>query len=299
MIGRRRKEQPTQRSPHLNTQKQSVFHYSSNRSQTEHERPRQTESSDAPKKISKLKRTLMTTPYVVGAAVAIILGVVFSSLSGDPKIVVAGGSQPLRENADYSETAAKLAEESVGGYTKFTVNREKITEGVQTAYPELTNVSVTTPLFARSLVIKADMSIPAAVLTTDAHDYLIDARGMTLFDLKKTRASIKTDKLINIIDQSQTPIEIGKPALTSVQVLYALEIKHQAESKQLEVESAELTAGGGELHVRFKGLPYLVKFNIYEDARKSFGTFIAAKEQNGVKPTEYIDVRVAERAYVK
>jgi hypothetical protein len=63
-----------------------------------------------------------------------------------------------------------------------------------------------------------------------------------------------------------------------------------------------LVVGGGELDVKHTGLSYIVKYNIYENARKSFGTFFAAKEyveRSNIHPGEYIDVRIAERAYIK
>ncbi len=294
MIGKRRKQERFHRSPHLNAQKQSVFHYSSNRSQAEQERPRHAAATEATPKISRLKQVLTSLPYVVGATVALLIGVSLSTLSSSPKVVITGGAQSIRDAADYNKTARALTE---GGFTKFTLNRQKLTDGMNAAYPELTNISVKTPLFARRAIVQADMAQPSVILHTD-RSYLLDTQGVVLFDLEETRTSVNIDDLLVINDQSGTPIEVGKPALTSVQVMYALEIHHQAQAKQLNTESAELTAGGGELHFRFEGLPYVIKFSVYEDARRSFGTFIASKEHE-VKPSEYIDVRVAERAYVK
>lgn len=301
---RRKKQQPTQRSPHIaRQQKQSSFQYSSNRSQSDRAHSR-TEPEVAEKrslKKAKLVQELTRLPYIVGAIIGLIIIVYLSSLSGKPHVVVRNGQTPVRDTGMYTKTAADLTN-NIASRSKFTINREKIGDELQKSYPEILAAKVTTPLFGRSANIELQIAKPVLLLNSGADTYVLDSRGIAVLDITKERPAFKAADLPLITDQSSTQIQIGKPALTSEQVSFASEIRHQSTAKQLTVESMQLTTGGGELNVRYSNIPYFVKYNLNEDPRKSFGTFFSTKEYLDQKKTpiaEYIDVRIPERAYVK
>lgn len=97
-------------------------------------------------------------------------------------------------------------------------------------------------------------------------------------------------------------VAVGSSALTSEQIEYIKILKYQAQISNLNISSMEIVAGGSELDVHYGGVSYYVKYSFFEDPRKSSGVFFATKETLDNKsevPTEYIDVRVPQRAYVK
>lgn len=304
IIKRRKKQPPVLRSPHLSRQKQTTFHYSSNRSQSERGLSRH-DPQDPPKKpadaFNNLLRGLKRTPYIIGFATAITGAVYFSLLTASPKVVIRGDQTPVRDGAPYAQLVSSLTG-NVQSHSKFTINRQKITRELQSQFPELSQASVKTPLFANHAVIELQLTRPALVLSSGPDLFLLDNRGVALLNIARQTALVKTDALPLVTDQSTTPVETGEQALTTAQVNFITELHRQSQARQLTIESINLSPGAGELAVRYATVPYFVKYNLNEDARKSFGTFIATKEyieRGNVKPAEYIDVRLPERAYVK
>lgn len=296
IFSRRRKQPASQRSPRIERQKQSIFQYSSNRSQTERG-PRGENPEDQPQtQGSSLKKRL----YQAVFATALVGVIAMSFLGGKPQVVLTSDHK-LRDTQSYQAAASK-ATSGWQGYSKLTLDRKKAADEIKAAYPEIVSVDVTTPVFGRSPIVKLELARPTVILSTGPHKYALDQRGLALFDLNRTASDFETSSLPVVEDQTGAPIETGKPALTSGQIDFITEVKHQSEAKQMPLSSILLTAGGGELQIKHGDLPYFVKYNLYEDARKSFGTFQATREyadQNNIKPGEYIDVRVPERAYVK
>lgn len=298
MIGRRKRQPRIPRSPRIERQKQSIFQYSSNRSQTDRtKRSEGEEGEDTQTGLNSLKRYL----YRLGLLIILAGAVATSFLTAAPRVTLADSSQQFRDVQTYQEVSRQAA----GGwqsYSKLTVNREKITQELQSKYPEIVRADVSTPLFGRAAVVKVELARPAVILNAANGKFVLDQRGIALFDLDRVEPGFKTESLAEISDRTEAPVELGKPALTSGQITFITEVKRQSEAKQMPVGSIVLTGGGGELHVKHGDLPYIVKYNVYEDGRKSFGTFIATKEhadRSGLKPAEYIDVRIPERAYIK
>lgn len=302
MIGRPKKQPPVQRSPHINRQKQPAFHYSSNRSQTERTLARHdTQANDVTEKKNKFFNRFKRWPYLLGALLTVFIIFYFSILSAKPVLVIKDSGAPMRDTALYASAASDLTSD-LQSRSKLTLNRQKITSELQNRFPELSRAEVITPFFARSVTIELQTQTPELLINDGSDTYLVDSRGVVLLNMKDIDQAFSTDKLTTVSDQSNSPIEVGKPALTSAQVNFILQLRHQSEAKQLTIESLNLTAGAGELIARYKELPYFIKFNLGEDARKSFGTFYATKEyteSSKAQPSEYIDVRIPERAFVK
>ena len=59
-----------------------------------------------------------------------------------------------------------------------------------------------------------------------------------------------------------------------------------------------LSEGGTAVDARFDGLNYYVRFSFFADAKQSSGAFIVMKEQ-GVSPSEYMDLRIPDKAFIK
>lgn len=312
---RQQRHQMPARNPQIVRQKQNTFQYSSNR--TPDNRPQQPrtqvldDNTNSKQDTSKRKRWPGESERTIGQKISLVfvgilclvIAFVAASLGSSPKVVVAHGSTAIRPTSAYADAAASLiSDQSIRQFSKLTIDRQKITDQLRQQFPELIDVKVQTPVFSRQAVITMKPAVPQLILATSNGDYLVSSEGQALVKADQVSDSFDKAALPRVIDESQTKIEPGKQALTGEQVAYINEIKHQAHAVGLSVQALELRSGGGELFFRFAELPYYVKFSVYEDARKSYGTFQAAREyaeQKGPKPTEYIDVRVPERAYIK
>ncbi|MGI9027624.1 MAG: hypothetical protein ACR2FM_02140 [Candidatus Saccharimonadales bacterium] len=303
MIRLSKKQPPVQRSPHITRQKQSTFQYSSNRSQPTRASARnegQEARNETAKKTNGLWARFNSASIIAGCLITFGVIIYFSLIPAQPQVKTTVQSVAIRDNAEYSQASQELTDNLLS-QSKFTINRQKISTELQARFPELSSVEVTTPLFSRYATVELTVARPELVLRNGTDTFLIDNRGVAVLgtqDVSKTKA----DSFLTVSDQSDTRIEVGKPALTLAQVTFITEVKHQSDAKQLVIESITMTAGGGELAVKYQGMPYFIKYNVNEDARKSFGTFYTTKEfieRTKVTPAEYIDVRIAERAYVK
>lgn len=296
--GRKKKEEPIRgRNPHIVRQKQSAFQYSSNRSPSERTTREQPLDENGQKLGSLIRLRLAAFKLIHGIAVLgffaiiILLSLLVTKPHADFK-----DQQLIRGQEVYDEALADIADDTVMNHSKITINRTEIATKLQDKFPELQDIDVATPLFSPRIVVKAKVSQPVISLVANQKNYLLDNRGVALM------TTTTDDNLLTIEDQTGAPIEVGKPALTSSQMSFIEEVKRQSEAKQMTIEQVFLVAGGGELDVRYAGTGYLTKYNLYEDARKSFGTFYATQEHLQLMktpPVEYIDVRVPERAYVK
>lgn len=306
MIGKKkgRQQSAAQRSPHIVRQQQNTYRYGSSRPQAERPRPRvdASEARDSVAKASRFMRRFIQIQHVLGVVGAIAIVLFLSLLTAPPHIVIRdGASVPVRDVSAYDDKAIELTQ-SLPNKSKFFIDRQKISDEMLAAFPEVEQADVTTPIFGGAATVKLTVSKPQLLLSSGPDTYVLSTRGLAIINITKDRPEFKTDGLPFITDQSSTPIELGKPALTSVQTAFVTELVHQSTAKQFAIESMTMSAGGGELIVRYANVPYFIKFNLNEDARKSFGTYMATKEYlevSNTNPAEYIDVRIPERAYVK
>ena len=302
-LWRKAKISNVRRNAHLSTggQKSTTFRYSSNRMASDRGFDRgAAERQQAHSQ--KLAQRLRSLPYTVGLACLMLGAIYLSTLSTIPQIVISGNQQLVRDKSTYQSKAQQLLASKFQHRFKAGLNGQELALQLQDSFAELSSVDISTPLLRHRPVIELVISAPAVVFVSGEHTYLIDERGIVLFDLKDANHGVDTTKLPVLSDQTSFTAEVNKPALTIGQVNFIKEIVHQLSAKKLEISSMELVSGGGELDIRLKGAGYKVKFNFYEEGRRSAGAFLAAKEQverEGVQPNEYIDVRIPTRAYVK
>jgi hypothetical protein len=296
-FGRSHKEDDSasRRTPQLDRQKQSTFRYSSSRSQSERLR-REQPQADGGQAIRAMIRIQIAALKVVHAvAIVGFFGIIllFSSLYTAPRLQVNQDDYTYRTEDQYNQQLADLVGSGPLARSKLTINRAEIELAAQKTFPELTNINVSTPLFSSHVVLRADIATPYVLLSSNGRQYVVDSRGIAIAE------TMRTD-LLSLEDQTNAQITVGRPALTSSQMNFIKELEHQSSAKDMAISQMALVAGGGELDVRYEGLGYVVKFNLYGEAREGFGAFIATRDYLGdSQPGEYIDVRVPERSYVK
>lgn len=287
---------PERRSQVADIPRASSYHYSARRLDSQKPADRQTALSNE-RQNNRGKKL-----FIGFGAIVFIIGFLFlfSTITPTPTIKQSNQNSSVNVN-DYTKTVADILRSSSLNRSKLTLDREKIINNLKQSYPGITSVQVATPLLSRSVQITLETTEPALRFASGGGSiYVVSADGRVISDGTKD-ISAKAD-LPLVLDKTSVPVSLGKPALTSQQVGYIKQVIAQSVSRGLQVDSMQLVAGGGELDVRFKDLSYFVKFNFFEDARKSSGAFFAVKDRLEIEnspPKEYIDVRVSERAYVK
>lgn len=297
----RKKKKAEPRTPKLEYRRPTAYHYSAKRSRADKLFDRGEDSKEDIRS-AKMHRRAREVPTVLALGLILVSVLYLSSLSTTAQIKVEGSQELLRDRSAVQPRADQILSSSLLNRTKLSFEGDKVEAELRKSFPEFADVDVSTPLFRHRPHVVITLARPAALLSTGTNIYLIDDQGRALFDTTRNKPNFDTSDLPLLQDQSTLKVEVGKTALSRTQVAYIQEVRAQTEQKGLKVESMQMVSGGGELNVRFGGLPYYAKFNFFEDARKSTGTFLAMKEKldaDRVKPAEYVDVRIPERAYVK
>jgi hypothetical protein len=307
----KRKSDTTRRQPRVNppTNRGAVFSYHANRTRSDGElrrpAPEATNTVIQRNRAVRRRRWLRQIP-TVAAIIVIILSIGYGfTLDMHPSVIAASAPITnqvfLRDKADYQSRAQQILQQDFSSRFKLTINTNKIAHELRRSFPELSDVSITLPLVGRRPIIIVDATNPALIATSQNNAYVVDTRGMVI--MKTTEASDVVKGLPVVNDESGLPAEVGKAVLPAENVHYITSVIGQFNAAKLSVQSITLPHGGAhELHVRLKDTPYLIKFNLGTDSRIATGTFLATKQKldaTHIKPVEYIDVRLEERAYYK
>jgi hypothetical protein len=248
-----------------------------------------------------LSRTSVLTVVVLLVAGALYM----LTLTGSPKIVpVTSGSNTyfMQSEAVYQQTAAAVLGSSLFNKNKLTVDTAKVIHELQTRYPEIHTASVIIPVFGQRPVVYLTPYRPSCILTTlDNKAYLLDENGRALASTSQITNSGELS-VPTVEDKSGLDIKPGSQALPANTVQFIDQVVSILDAAKIARQSLVLPAASSELDAYISGKPYFVKFNLQGDAKLQAGTFLATKErleQDRVTPSQYIDVRVNERAYYK
>ncbi|MDB5185360.1 MAG: hypothetical protein JWN38_1168 [Candidatus Saccharibacteria bacterium] len=283
----------------------AAFSYYARRSEQTHAGERQSVNAE-PRLPSRRQRATDTrTLIMIGLAVCVLILLLGTSLTTNPKVIVqdSSGSQAvLRGSSDYQRAAQQLIDSSILNKNKVTIDTTAISSQLQAQFPELASVQLVLPFIGRQPTLYLRADDPVLILGTSTGSFALDRNGTALATGAQL-AQLSSLKLPLVTDESGITVKLHAQALTASNVSFIRNIISQLALKSMPVATLTLPAGVSELDVRLTGQPYLIKFNLMTNtARQQAGTFLAViqrlKEQ-GITPAEYVDVRVDGRAYYK
>lgn len=286
----------TRQRPTRETDLRGVFSYRASRSSSDAQTGRQENTGAGG------QRWWHLLPVYVAAA-AITVSVLYClSLTPTPKLTSTADSPLARDKAIYTATAEDILRSNIRYRTKLTIDTQAVARELQAAFPELSEVRISLPLIGRRPIITITAAQPAFVLASPNHPaYIITEAGVAIIRAEDA-GRVDVSALPTIIDQSGLAVELGQGVIPAPDVAYIQTVTSQLGAQQLTIESLTLPAKASELHVRIKDKPYIIKFSLQTDARQAVGTYLAVREKleaERITPTEYIDVRVEEKAYYK
>jgi hypothetical protein len=308
--GRARNQQ--ERIPQMGQNR--TFSYHAARSQSEVTTGREaTQNKPAIRRLpTRLQRLRKHAGWLV--LIVIFLGVVVYELelSTMPRVVSLAESsdQPfLRETAVYQDAAQKLFAASATNRNKLTVDSSQIALLMRVQFPELAEVSVALPIIGDRPTVYVRPADPALVLAATNGTFVVDENGRALATLTGGSAGLASLAKIGVptvTDQSSLSAKLGQQVLPKDVASFIDAIAAQLKAKKIELQSMTLPTAAGELDVYVAGQTYFVKYNLQEGgaeaANAQTGSFLAVKrqlEQQGKKPSQYIDVRLSGRTYWK
>ncbi len=228
-------------------------------------------------------------------------------LNTKPKIVIVNDQdtavQPfLRTNDAYRDIVQRELKQSIFNRSKITFNTDVVAGKVGDALPEASDVSITLPIIGRNPVVYLRISEPEFVLVSSGASFVVDEQGRAVVPSSELPDVDFTKQLIVVTDESNIGLEAGKQAMTTDQVKFIHDVGLLLSEGGIKVSKMVLPTVVNELHVYPDGHDYYIKYNFILDAREQTGKYLAVKHQlNKQKspPSEYVDVRVEDRAYVR
>jgi hypothetical protein len=242
-------------------------------------------------------------------AIILILGLFATvnmlSLSSQSKVLPMTKGQDqalLQETAVYERAANQLLNQSVWNRNKITFNSSNLSKEISRRFPELARVNVVVPIFSSRPIVYVEPYKPALVLTSVNDTFLISDTGTVLLKASSPSA-IDQPSLPVVNDQSGLRVTPNKPVLSSDDIAFIRTVSAQLGAKGKKLDSLSLPPESRELHARLTGEGYLVKFNLMAGkAREQVGALLATQSElgkKGIKPGEYVDLRVIGKVYYK
>lgn len=294
---RKQKNQPSNRRPLGKSRPgKTAFSYYASRS------PADGKNGRIKKEVRKSLKWQLVPSFIAFFLIAASL-VYASILDPNPRLSVeeTASAAILSDHSVYIAAAQGYLKESIFSRSKLLVDTKTIESKLLEEFPELRSATITIPLTGRRPILTLKAADPRLLLTTTDGNYIIDSAGWAVLKVADTELSSQLG-LPTVQDATSLEINIGQVALTAREAAFISELNHQLAAKAVAIDSIILPPLANELHLRPTGQPYFVKFNMLEDARQQAGAFLATQarlERDGLRATEYIDVRVEEKAFFK
>ena len=222
------------------------------------------------------------------------------------KINANNQSDMYRSLEEYSEGINSIFKSSVKNRSKFTLNSTTFEAKIKSEFPEVKGAMVVTPLAGRRLQVGLVLEQPLARLNqslSNTQAVLSESGTVVLEDdatvINEQFAKIPSLSIPNINysvgDQILTSSEAGLIKLLVTEFDSSTPYRHKVKSIEFDVQKREI-------RVRFDGVGYFAKLTPERESRVQVGALVSAlksvSEQGGL-PSEYIDVRVDDRVFVK
>ena len=105
-----------------------------------------------------------------------------------------------------------------------------------------------------------------------------------------------------LVDDSSLPIEMGKVFIPKDIVEFIRDVEKAAQIKSLETHTYSLPVVPREVRMKFADASYYIKLSTMQPARDQLQAVVDIRnyfKKNKITPGEYVDLRVAEKAYYK
>lgn len=287
-----------------------TFSYHAARLQSDFNTGRETVQAKPPLRRlpSRFQRLRKHSGWLLAIIVVLSLTVYELQLSTTPKVVSLATSSDvpfLQDSSVYQQTARLMFAESAANRNKLTVNANDIAVRLQKRFPELQEVSVSLPIIGATPTIFVRPAEPAMVLASGNGTFIVDENGRALAEAT-AGTNLRRLQVPSVTDQSGLGVKLGKQVLPRSAAAFIGTIATQLKAQKMTVQSMTLPAAAGELDVYISGKPFFIKFNLEQGtedvALRQVGTLIAVLkklEREGVRPSQYVDVRLEGRAYYK
>lgn len=259
-------------------------------------------------KTSDSRTSIFGIIYKWFGIIIILFLVIANTTISDAIVKINSDSQDsmYRSLEEYSEGINNIFASNIKNRSKFTLNSNSFEAKIKTKFPEVKTAVVVTPLAGRRLQVGLELERPLARLNqalSNTQAVLSESGTVVLEDdapvINEQFAQIPSISIPNITyslgDQILTSSEAGLIRLLVSEFDGSVPYRHKVKSIEFDVQKREI-------RVRFEGVGYYAKLTPERESRVQVGALVSTLRSTGEQgslPTEYIDVRVDDRVFVK
>lgn len=247
--------------------------------------------------------SLKAKAFKAFSVIAILFAVGFTlTITSEPKISIDGTVYNSEEY--YSSQISNVVSQGLNNRFKPTINSADIEGEVYRAVTEADMVKVSVSPIGRGVKVNITTQEPFAILIQDgAPSYIVDESGKVIADVSKTE--LDTDMLSTIKNESGLNYKLGDQLFKPLEMQAVKSLDYQyTYGDDNKVINYILPENLRELDVKTDS--YVVRYSLDDssgaDTTQQYGAYIAIKKQldkQGSAPRSYIDVRLADKVFVK
>lgn len=189
--------------------------------------------------------------------------------------------------------------------SKLTLNSSKLEQEIKKRFPEITQATAIIPIAGRKLQVNLEFASPMVRLIQENNQQgVVSDSGVLLFvdsaqKINEIYTEIPSLVMLNIVAKA------GDQMLTSEETYLISLLRDEMDGsndKRPMLQNIEYDVKKREMLARFKSTSFYVKLTPEREARAQIGALVATIQELQAKGTiasEYIDVRVEDRVFIK
>lgn len=245
-------------------------------------------------------KQLIVVAIFVGLIIILFMNSRISPSSGT--VVVQGNPEQrlaLQEDEIYKRGAEEILGKDINNTFKFSINTKDFEAQMKRKFPELSEVRLAFSVIGSGYTLSVAPSSAALIYTaSDSKTYIVDTSGRVM----SSNTGAAPIGLPMVMDQSGLIPKVGDHVLPADDVESIQMIVYQLQQHKMDVESMTLPVAAQRLEVKIANTPYYIKFSLHDAVGQQIGAYIATikkLERENLVPTDYVDVRIADRVYFK
>jgi hypothetical protein len=224
------------------------------------------------------------------------------SLDTSPEVSIVNDNAAIKRDVSvYQQGISDLWSVDILNRNKVTLRSGSLISEIKLSYPEVRTVTIETRLLGNKASVLLELEKPKLILVTPEGGFYISENGKAMAKLGQIQG-ISTDGVPTILDESGLVPSVGYLALSGSEINSVIDIVSLCEAAGMNLSSVKLPNEPNQLIIVVQGTKYSVKFSLGQSAEQGVGALLALRdkfEKEGIKPGEYVDLRVPDKAFYK
>lgn len=251
-----------------------------------------------------IKRRQTKRKIIMAILVAIVSLVWYTAIINHISVTVKKPLQLDQSLKDqYSQSFIRTFHKNAAGSLYALLDEANFAKVIKAAHPEIKDIKLQqTRLFSKTIEAEIKFRKPKFVwIDSSKKQQFVDDEGV-LFSTNRTN-QLATDMII-IEDQGATVASLGQSVLGQKTVDFITNLPDNLPPLYAgaKIEKVIIPQATRQLQIKMASVPYLLKFSLersLEEQVGELGTLLNALKDQKITPSQYIDLRIAHKAYYK